>query len=791
MNLQQRPGRRPFGIKFGICAATTIFFIMTASSARPADKAVIKVVLNTEDAGEHFVLLSEGDVLLPEADLLEMGLAGLPEGTLIGDTRYISLKSLSPAITYRYDDKGATLILDAAPALFKRNIIDLANKRPEGAIAARSNSAFLNYSLTYNADDKFGFASISLPWDAGARLGDYFLYSSFNYSKNLLSENSVRLMTNVTRDFPQSQARLMLGDVGAASGGLGGGATLGGVSVSKNFTMTPYFKKTMGLDIPGAVRTPSEARVYVNGQLVSTQKFAPGEFVILDVPQATGRGNAELVIKDASGKEERYALPFYITSALLKPGIQEYGYSAGVKRKDLGTQSYTYEGGAITGYHRLGVTRGVTAGVRAEADNEVFNFGPELSMLAGGSGEINAQAAYSSAKGVTGYAGTLAYSYTSLAGLTARASGRHYSKSYSTVSAAPSSDKARLDWTVGLGFNDTANAVSGSYSKKYNYIAAPSSRASLYYTRKLGQYTSVYATLNAVSADRKRSSDIFAGYNILLGEKASGGVSTDYGRDKSTVAAFLQESPGNGEGFGYRLFTERAAQKATETEKAANFINGSGSGVYRGAWGVYTLDARRQSDAMNYGMNLSGALSFINSSFYLSRPINDSFALVKVGSVESVAVSVSNQELGRTNRNGEALVPEFASWYDNTVSVDDATIPLNYTLKEVSKYVSTPHRGGAIVEFGAAKVQGFGAKVFWTQKGVKKTAEYAGIEITGPKGVIDGIIGKGGEMYLENLPAGRFPARVFMKDKDCRFEMNVPKSDDMIVDMGDIICETH
>ena len=50
-------------------------------------------------------------------------------------------------------------------------------------------------------------------------------------------------------------------------------------------------------------------------------------------------------------------------------------------------------------------------------------------------------------------------------------------------------------------------------------------------------------------------------------------------------------------------------------------------------------------------------------------------------------------------------------------------------------------------------------------------------------------MGKGGEFYLENIPPGKWPARLYLKDKHCAFKMYFPERDEIYVDMGEIACE--
>jgi outer membrane usher protein FimD/PapC len=114
---------------------------------------------------------------------------------------------------------------------------------------------------------------------------------------------------------------------------------------------------------------------------------------------------------------------------------------------------------------------------------------------------------------------------------------------------------------------------------------------------------------------------------------------------------------------------------------------------------------------------------------------------------------------------------------------------VNYELREVRKYISMPFRGGAIVEFEARKLQAFMGRFFIVEKGVKKSAEYWGFSLEAEDMKVRVVVGRGGEFYLENIPYGTWPARLFQKGRECRFKMTIPESDDMMVEMEEVLCE--
>jgi hypothetical protein len=70
-----------------------------------------------------------------------------------------------------------------------------------------------------------------------------------------------------------------------------------------------------------------------------------------------------------------------------------------------------------------------------------------------------------------------------------------------------------------------------------------------------------------------------------------------------------------------------------------------------------------------------------------------------------------------------------------------------------------------------------------------KPAEY--IEF---KMIVDGKellspTGKGGEFYLENIKPGKYRGELKYVDKTYTFDIIIPKSDEMLIDLGEIICE--
>jgi outer membrane usher protein FimD/PapC len=54
---------------------------------------------------------------------------------------------------------------------------------------------------------------------------------------------------------------------------------------------------------------------------------------------------------------------------------------------------------------------------------------------------------------------------------------------------------------------------------------------------------------------------------------------------------------------------------------------------------------------------------------------------------------------------------------------------------------------------------------------------------------IEGLVGRGGEFYIENVPAGSYPAKITYEGEECVFDITIPETTEMWVDLGEVLCE--
>jgi outer membrane usher protein FimD/PapC len=191
----------------------------------------------------------------------------------------------------------------------------------------------------------------------------------------------------------------------------------------------------------------------------------------------------------------------------------------------------------------------------------------------------------------------------------------------------------------------------------------------------------------------------------------------------------------------------------------------------------------------NYRLSAYGGVAFVGETIGFSRPITDSFGLVSVGGLEGIRVYHNNQEMGRTDGRGKLFLPSLGSYYGNQVSIADKDVPIEYSLREVQKLVSPPLRSGSRIPFEVKRFQAVTGTLGMRRDGEWKPAEYAEVRLPAAGKEISFPTGKGGEFYVEDLGPGTHAASVEQGGKRCLFEMIVPATVDLIVDIGRLTCE--
>jgi outer membrane usher protein len=184
-----------------------------------------------------------------------------------------------------------------------------------------------------------------------------------------------------------------------------------------------------------------------------------------------------------------------------------------------------------------------------------------------------------------------------------------------------------------------------------------------------------------------------------------------------------------------------------------------------------------------------GSVVAIGGGLYATRPVQQSFALIRVPGVEGVRAFSSHQEIGRTGGGGDVLVPDLQAYYGNILNIADGDIPIEYAVADAGLTIAPPFRGGAVARFDVQKVQRVLGRVKVATGHEETYQQYGELTVTSASGRRYGSpIGGDGTFYFENLPKGSYAAMMEYRGTRCAFQLVVPSSDDMVVDLGTVRC---
>ncbi len=747
--------------------------LCSAAGAAAEESLILPFVANGVRRGEAFVVLSDDDVWMDIAALsgagINVGSAG--ERAAREGRQLVSLRSLAPLVSYEVDLGALELRIQADPSMLGVTTITKESNRPADLEVLASRGGFLNYRATLQSfDDVSGFV------DGGWSLGGHLVYSSA-----LLDPDGDfrRGTTNLIVDQPGRMRRVTFGDAFARTDQLGGNAQIGGVTLSREFLLDPYFVRYPSLDFAGSIATPSTVEVYINGALVDRRELPPGRFEIDKVAVPAGRGAATVLIRDAFGGERIIAEPYYASSLVLDKGLSEYSYSLGALRENESTESFDYGEPAFIAAHRWGVTDRFTVGYRAEGTEDLWSAGASVAtrfLL----GEVAVHGGASEANGAQGTAFAARYAFITRS-YSAAVSWMRMSEEYATLSLAPEIDRTteRVDLLTSLRVGRLDLSLHGSVETRRDFEGTD--RIALLATWPIAARATVFTSAGVSETDGDRSPELSVGLTWNLGFLRSAGIRFDDRDDRSALNVSVQQNLAREPGWGYRL------------DGSVNEDDDSSSVLLQRQTDDVLLEVSANpsvgSDAVN--ISAAGGLAWGGGRVHLMRAAQQSYAIVRIPGVEGVRVYVSNLEAGRTDAKGELVVTDLVPYYGNRIRIEDADIPMNYRVDDTERIIAPPLRGGVVVEFNVVPATSVGGIVVIAQPDgsirIPATGELRLESSSGARAVSP--LGRGAEFYFEDIAPGAYDAEVVDEKGICRMTLRIHSSDQPMQDVGTVTCK--
>ena len=766
---------RPAALALALLAA-----LATAAAAAepepeaPPVRAILELYINTVDKGVASVAFAGKEVLVAADDLAKAGFVS-SGGVRVtsGGKEYVRLSSLAPAVGFAYDDQTLALRLTVDPRLLAATEVELqAARAPSEIIYGRAPSAFLNYAVNGVTS-----SSPSFFLEQGVALGGTFFDNTVTVPT---TARPLRGSTSLSIDDRDNLTRTTIGDITASGGTLGGAITLGGIGYSKNFTIDPYFLPFPVQRFAGIVDTPSTADIYVNGQLVRTVSLQPGPFNLNGIPGVSGAGVTRVVIRNAFGQQQELTSSFYQTQSVLRQGLNQFSYNLGfVRNQGAVAPLGSYLLPALAATHNYGLTDNLTLGGFLQAGPRLAAAGPQATIVVP-AGQFSAAVAPSIAGGQSGWSSFVGYDYqTALINL--GVTGTYTSARYANLSLTPQDDRPR--WQGNGFFAMTLGDWNGllEVSPSIYRDAGRNDQGSLTVTRRITDQLSVSATAGQSRMARKPvDTSVFIGITWSLGPSTVAAASVSHSREGYASSAQVSRSLPVGPGYGYLA----QVQTGPSASDAANL-------QYQTTFGTYEADVNRFANQTTVRYSASGALAAIGGDIKPTVALRDAYALIRVPGAKGVTGYLSNQEEGRTDADGDLLVPNLLSYYGNRIEINEQDIPMDYRVEGTELVVAPPYRSGAVVEFPVHRFQAIVGKLVVQTETAPEipafgelTVEIAGKTYTSP-------VGSHGEFYFESLPPGTYPANVRYAASQCQFQLTVPQSQERTVKLGDLSCNAR
>jgi len=762
--------------------------LTSSSIATPVERLIVRVFVNTVSRGDVNVLRDgKGNFLVPATEFGKWGLAhdGAAPVTIDGEP-HLPLADVQ-GLGSRFDAATVTLHLQVAASSLSGTTVDLRPKRRAGVVYPTGTSIFLNYGLSAAGDESFGDLRYAAATELGARLGNWLLYSTTDYQWGPSNESRfTRLLTNAQYDDRPNLRRLTLGDFFTAGFDLSSSVPMAGVSLTKDYAMDPYFIQYPTAAFRTEVVFPSTLQVRVDGNLIAQRQVQPGPVDISNITAVTGARNVSVVIRDPFGREQVLQQPFFFaTNVGLAEGLHEYSYNVGVLRRNYGFESNDYEDPALAAFHRYAFTNRLTLGLRGQASQDLYNVGPFGTYQFPRFGVIAGGVSLGGRDSSVGYAASIGYSYTGR-DFSLNLGTRYFSPDFAQLADLTSGFRQRSDQYVSASVYFPA---AGSFSATYNaldaYDGPRSEIVNLSYT--LG----MLGSRGLLSASYLRTLEPTSGYVALLSfryyldQLTSAVAVLGVGRDSNTQSLSLQRSIPEGQGMGYDVTAGRVGGDGPAEGFGRGLVQFNAPHAEIGA--EYARSSRADGGRGFSRAFVAGSVGAVGGSVFVSRPVEDSFALIRIPELPDVPVYANGWYAGKTNAAGEVVANNLSSYYDNFIAFGARDLPMEYVFSSAEKVISPPRRSGTLVTFEVRKVRAVFGVLAERRNGSLAPLEFRELTLTRGAQVLKGFTARRGEFYVENIEPGEYVLQL-NGAAPCSARLRVPNDAGPMTDVGTLTC---
>ena len=676
-----------------------------------------------------------------------------------------------PGLAVRYDTARQLLHLTVAPEMLAAQHLGM--DREGAPPAGGSTGALLNYEF-FISDSAATDVNASM-WHEARLFTPRGVFSSTGVIGSAQRNAYTRFDTRWAMSSERNISTLEVGDLITRGLPWASAVRLGGVQFSRDFSVRPDVITYPLPEFSGAAALPSTVDLFVNDQRVAGGSVKPGPFALDTLPPINGVGEANLVVTDMLGRSFSTSLPFYVSSALLRPGLTDYAASFGAFRQNYGLRNFDYGQLAGSASVRHGVTDSLTLEGHAEASEHFARGGAGGVVRLGTFGIVDASYSLSQHRGVRGSQITLGYEYQA----------RRFS-----LSVRHSRNSA--------GFTDLGTLTARGTRMKRIFSSVASSLS----MGELGNLGLAY--IHARSGDRRAAKLANASWSMpfFTGSRLYASLSRDFSR-RAWGGALSLSIPLSGQRGSVNASAAQDAGGRTrwQLNHARHIPSQGGLG-----WSASVADGRRSTPSMRgdvvwrsphaelragaYGdgtmtgwASAGGSLVAMDGALFASNRVADSFVVVSTDGEGDIPVYFENQLAGRTDASGHLLIPWGSAYYAARYDINPMALPANVKTPIVSQEVAVARGSGQLVSFPIERMRAARAIIV---DGDGKPLE-AGSRAT-INDQITTYIGWDGLLFLEDIDDRNKIDLLTPEGDQCTIYASAQEPVDGIMDLGTLKC---
>ena len=637
--------------------------------------------------------------------------------------------------------------------------------------------AFFNYDILYEQIDETNAASGLF------EIGLFGFGMSANFTQFARSNDDddefIRLDSVLVKDFVETHTTLRLGDSITRSGAWSRAGRFAGIQYGSNFAIRPDLVTFPTPAIGGSATLPSSVEIFVNETRRFAEDVPAGPFTIENLPVITGSGEVTAVITDILGRQTVITQPYNTSRNLLKPGLWDYSAEAGVLRRNYATESNDYDTPFLSGTARYGFSDYLTAELHGEIDADRQALGGSADVDLGGGIFVSAGLALAQNDGDTGVLAQLGLEYVS-DDIRITAFGRKLSEDFQPFGASGAEDVVREDFRLNLyvPLKDWGSFGANFTHQGYGESVLPDQQIfGLRYDFPQTDYGAFSLSLLHSRSGAEEDTIVSLNYFIPLGIRTSASSTLRLAEDEKEISALVQHRPSFAGGFGGRL------EVGHEELDPDSITRLNAEGYYLSDYGKASAAVSQVNDATGIRLGAIGGLAYLSGGVFPARQIAGSFAVAQVGDQEGVDVYYENRYFGKTDSNGQILIPNLRPYEANKISIDPADLPIFAEVQELHREVSPGFRQGLVVDFPINTTRPVILSLS-TEDGAPLPA---GARVRVNDGQATSPVGEGGEVFLQGIASGdRLSVQVGEALCSANLDMEIPN--EQIPDLGVVVC---